>query len=194
MEHTPWIGERYERGLDERRLLLFGFSHYGANDAGNDDADFTNHVIRSWALDGQIPFFNTLAGYFNRSDAADFLHQVAFANLLPRSVGDKDEMFSEGDEDMQSEVDARVRRLVREIDPDTVIVFTTKGWRLCPPFDDRDKGDWLSVPGHDAVEYGGYRRTRTGCAMAYGLRHPMMASWNMMHAKVAAIMSAPTED
>lgn len=136
------------------------------------------------------PFFNALAGYFGDFDAATFFSRVAFANTLPRSVGEEDEKFSFGEPTVRAEAGERVRRLVRSIDPDKVIVFTAKGWQLFPHYDDRDSGGWLPVPGYGDVEFGGYVRERPGYAMAFGLRHPMMAPWKMMRDKVSAIMAA----
>ena len=191
MEHAPWIGERYGKGIDGQRLLLFGFSHYGTLDEGEDGPDLTNHVMRTWGLGGEIPFFNTLASYFGADDPAAFFPRVAFANTLPRSVGDEEEKFADGDVAALAEVGDRVRRLIVELDPDTIVVFTAKGWRQFPQYDDRVDGGWLDVPGYKPIEFGGYRRRSPGPAMAYGLRHPMMAPWRIMRASVEAIMAVP---
>lgn len=188
MEHCPWIGDRFADGIEGQKFLLFGFSHYGAYDDGHDDSDFTNYVIKRWALTGEIPFFNTLAGYFGFTDAAAFYPLVAFANTLPYSVGDEDNMFTDGDAASLRLVEARVKRLVLEVDPDKVIVFSAKGWRLFPAYDDRSEDGILEVGGRKPINFGGYSRKAGGYSLAYGLRHPMMAPWQMMHDSVRAIL------
>ena len=193
MEHAPWIGERYAEGIDGQRLLLFGFSHYGTLDDGRDGPDFTNHVVRTWGLTGGIPFFKTLAGYFGTMPVEEFFQRIAFANTLPTSVGDEDDKYTAGDEAARAQVGDRVRRLIVEVDPDKVIVFTTKGWGLFPPFDDRAVDGQLAVAGRTPIPFGGYRRRRDGHALAYGLRHALFAPWEMMHHSVQAIMAARPE-
>lgn len=189
MEHAPWIGDQYQTGVEGQKLLLFGFSHYGWYDDGSDDEQFTEYVMRRWVLQGDIPFFNAISSYFGFDRSRDFYAKVAFANTLPFSVGDEDKKFSDGEEAAITMVPDRVRRIISQIDPDKVIVFTAKGWRVFPAFDDRSSDGQLEVIGRKPIGYGGYSRRGQGYALAYGLRHPMMAPWQMMRDSVMAVMA-----
>ncbi len=188
-EHELWKGDLFKDGIESQRLMLFGFSHYGSYENGSDDANFTNYAIKRWALKGELPFFNRIAGYFGFTDVSAFLHRVAFANALPRSVGDEEDKFSAGDERSQAAVPDRVRRLLHEVNADKAIIFSKKAWTLFPLYDDRQDDGVLEVEGYSPINFGGYRRSEGGFTQAYGLRHTIAARWDMMHASVQAILT-----
>ena len=197
MQHEPYVGAQYESGLNGQKLLLIGFSHYGAYDNGtygaiiDDHESFTKAVFDRWVWDRKLKFFNNIASYFGYDDNRNFYRQVAFANTLPSTVGDSGNKYSNGTIAQRKFVPDRVKWLIKKTDPDKIIVFTKKGWSLWPWYDDMKEGEdgVLPVPGHNHINYGGYERPSNGFARAYGLRHPQGASFDMMQATVKAVMA-----
>ena len=46
---TPYIGEKYQQGYQDKKLLVLGESHYSADEDGNaslDDPTFTNYIVQ----------------------------------------------------------------------------------------------------------------------------------------------------
>lgn len=190
IEHEPWIGRNYADGIEGQRLLIAGFSHYGSYSDGHAGAEFTNYVMRTWALKGQIPFFNHIASYFGFASGCAFWDRVAFANTLGTSVGE--DIYSFGTEEQRDAVQHRVLRLLAQmpLPPQKAIVFSKKAWPLWPPFTATQSAILRTQIGYE-VEYGGYRTGKGQETLAFGLRHPQFASFDRMQGSVRSIIAVP---
>lgn len=190
IQHQPWVGPDFERGIDGQTYLLFGYSHYGTLNAKvADDESFTVEVMKRWGRTGETPFFNAIASYFGFEDPAAFYDRVAFANVLPFSVGGEEDKFAYGEQAALDAVPQRVREIMRDVDADRAIVFSAKGWAQFPKYDAGGEDNVLTVDGQPDRTFGPYERRSSGYCTAYGLRHTMIASWDMMHQTVRTIMA-----
>ena len=64
IEHDPWIGSEYKRGIERQRLAVVGFSHYCEEDE-EETRDFTVETVQG-VIDGRwnISFFNQIKKLF----------------------------------------------------------------------------------------------------------------------------------
>lgn len=186
VEHLPWIGDRYASQPAGGKLLIAGFSHHGRfSDTAEDNEDFTNQVMYRWALNGGLRFFNAIAEYFGEQRIA-FWSRVAFINTLASTVGD--ERYSDGSPEQRAAAKPRLLRLIDELRPDRIFVFTAKGRKdLWPDYTGHLKNGTLPVDGVGEVECGTYAHP-DGEAIAFGLRHPQYAVTADMRASVAAAL------
>ncbi len=90
---NPWIGSRYSTdGLDGKRLLILGESHYGGD--GCHYPEFTTEVIQDMALEqGRLAFFSRVArlvvggrGGFSEAEREDFWQRIAFYNFIQTAL------------------------------------------------------------------------------------------------------------
>ena len=140
-EHLPWIGSTYRANAVEDRILIVGFSHWGDYEpeegdgfSRSDDPSFTINVFRRWVMRDEIRFFNSIADYFEAKNRNLFWDDVAFANTLPTSVGPEDNRYSKGTSEQRAVVEQRCLRLVEEVRPGRVFVFSKKAWSHWPNF------------------------------------------------------------
>lgn len=185
VEHRPWIGERYGEQPKGARLLIAGFSHNGHNEGGTDDDGFTERVVADLGVGGGQAFFNSIAGYFGEEPAI-FWQRVAFFNTLPSTVGDH--RYAAGTQAQRDAVEPRVKRIIGEVRPDRIFVFTRKGWRMWPGYTGQLTDGTLRVPGVDEIDCGTYAHA-DGEAVAFGLRHPQFARAADMTAIVSAALA-----
>jgi len=86
IEHRPWIGRNYDTGIDRKRILVVGYSHWGSVD----HEGLTEEVVSHWARGNEnAPFAPRIRQYFDYEDPATFWQSVAFANSLPNCVGER---------------------------------------------------------------------------------------------------------
>ncbi len=87
----PWKGQNYEHGVNGKRLLLLGESHYGA---GANTPDMTNLYIKGYlASPRNIRFFDGIerlvtGGPLQFSQREQFWQSVAFCNFLQEALPD----------------------------------------------------------------------------------------------------------
>ena len=193
MEHKPWIGPNYDAGFNGSKLLVMGFSHWGRySDTEIDNPEFTRSVMTRWAIPGEIRFFNTVARYFRADQPSDFWNNVAFANTLPTTVGDEDERYSAGTSEQRAIAPDRTMRLVAELKPDHIFVFSKKGWVLWPDFTGTLRNGTLRVQGVGEYDAGTYAHG-DGEAIAFGFPHPQFTPVDPAIRAVAAAMAATVD-
>lgn len=128
IEHTPWRGAQYERGIEGTRYAILGYSHW--HELHEADADNTTDYVLSRVISGEwhIAFFTQIKNYFEFESHSEFWNRVLFFNFLPSFVGNSDERFNWGIPAEVHRAQTRFLRIVRQARPDKVLVFTKKGW------------------------------------------------------------------
>ncbi len=180
--------------IEGKKVLVVGFSHWGRySDSEQDSPDFTNSVMCQWVLDGQILFFNAIASYFKHDSVKEFWNSVTFANTLPTTVGDEDERYSAGTPAQRAAVPDRALRLIADLEPDRVFVFTKKGWNLWPDYTGTLRDGTLRVEGAGEYDAGMYRH-HGGEAIAFGFPHPQFTPIEPKQKAVTAAMNATISD
>ncbi len=185
IEHLPWRGCQYGQ-LDGQKIAVVGYSHW--LDAGDrDHPDVTRDVIecvmedREWA---NIAFFRQIRDYFGYSTHRDFWPCVAFFNFLPDCVGDEAERYRHGTEQQIERGRERFPRLLNELKPAKVFVFTRRYWALRPHnLDDLDEGDLPEYARNFK------KATCVGCPVFF-LRHPQGARKAPMIETVSLLLRA----
>ena len=196
VQHTPWVGSRYEEGIESQRICILGYSHW-LEEGEKDSDDFTNYVLKR-VLDGtwkNIEFFNRIKGYFEFTDHKAFWERVIFLNYMPECIGGPNERYYSGTEEQIKRAKARFQELIRKERPHKVFVFSKRAWSTFPMTREED------ATGKDALvldpqefpqfSWGTYDAGGGHVVMAFGLRHPQYALGQPMHLAVRHILNKP---
>lgn len=130
----PWKGKNYRSGKGKYgRLLLCGESHYESGD----DADATINEIKRFLSPGETGKFWTKIGkIFDPDNPKSIWPEVAFANLVQRSMEDPTDRPSDKD---FATVGPAFKRLLHDLKPARVIIFSKSVWEHLPPEDKKMK-------------------------------------------------------
>ncbi|MBB3842763.1 uracil-DNA glycosylase [Xanthomonas arboricola] len=139
---TPYWGDLYWEGIQGKRVLLLGESHYrreGLSDSLEVTRPFTQHHFREMALpvrngrDGS--FFRALdlvlTGQqgFQLQEAAEAWRRVAFMNLSQAFAGSQAN-HRPGNQALRDGGDVLVRDILPVLRPDVVLVLGHTAWRF----------------------------------------------------------------
>lgn len=190
-EHAPWKGSKYEEGIAGKRVVIVGYSHWSDE---TDRDDFTQAQVETWAAGEEPqPFGTRLRQFFGDAAASTFWNSIAFFNALPSLVGGADERYADGTPDQVAAIGPRALRLVAELEPDRVFVFSKKAWRHWPDYTGALKEHTLLVDEVGAFDAGSYRHAR-GEAIAFGFNHPQYSPVAPTREVVTAALKASPED
>ena len=186
IDHRPWIGPDFRSAPREQQIAIVGYSHYSDE---SDDEGATEKCI-SCVINGErMPFFTKIAGYFG-CDAPAFWSRVAFFNFIPCFVGGSNELYKRGSSEQTEAGKRRVLRLLAEIKPQKVFVFSKKAWWDFPEsieskagLEPHEPSGWVTYPAGDGR-----------IALAVGLQHPQWAKSDIQTAAVRSILTAPFSD
>lgn len=174
----PWIGNHYENGIDNRKILILGESHYCCNPGECDGCvDQTNEIILKQIDEHRAdyesnPFYTKLAKLFLRKGKGEnislnekklFWNSVAFYNYIQMSVGEEpriapsEEMFEKSWEIFQ--------KLIEAITPDFILIVSQRLWNGLPGAAFKD---WPAGSVKDSFYYIG-KATRPLCVIT---NHP----------------------
>lgn len=138
--HAAWTGEEYAHGIEDRRVLIVGNSHWLSENEEDTEREtlkvIENVVSGHWS---DIAFFNHIRDYFGFARHADFWPRVAFMNYAPWSIGVGSQKYAHLNGDMVPAAKERLAREVARLTPDLVYVFSKKiRWAL-PDMSYRDE-------------------------------------------------------
>lgn len=190
IEHTPWVGSRYEQGIGGKTVAISGYSHWGDEpDTSDATVKCVEHVIDgTWS----ISFFDKIMSYFGFSDRSLFWNSVIFFNFVPSLIGSGGNRYAWATEEQKAIGQRRVLRIVEQYKPERLLVFTRKGWCSYPLTieDKRDGGSiHLAEDQPHAFTYGHYPHLEGATTtIAYGLRHPQYARNDLMRSAVQLAM------
>jgi hypothetical protein len=126
----PWVGEKYAtKGFKGGvRLLVLGESHYGI--PGDDDASFTQQVVKDHGKENRHAFFTKTAKlvlgmgtgeYLHDEDRRQFWDSVAFYNYVQEYAGERP------DGNVTSEMWEKAKEpfleVVEQLEPDALLVL-----------------------------------------------------------------------
>jgi hypothetical protein len=82
IQHIPWCGSNYGKGIEGRRVCIVGYSHY--KDNGELDTDgFTVGVLEDVIRGARrIAFFTQIKNYFAFKEHGEFWNRVLFFNYV----------------------------------------------------------------------------------------------------------------
>ncbi len=190
-EHAPWIGASYEAGIGGKRVLVVGYSHWSEE---ADRTDFTQDQVQQWAAGEEpMPFGPRLRTFFGDADAFTFWNSIAFFNALPSLVGGADERYADGTPEQIAAIGPLVLRLIAELEPDRIFVFSKKAWKRWPAYTGTLTEHTLLVDEVGAFDAGSYRHGR-GEAIAFGFNHPQYSPVAPTRRAVTAALQASPED
>lgn len=198
--HLPWIGDRYTEGLHRKRVALIGYSHWLGDD-WEDGADLTRKVVAAYLAGSNAHFFSRITAAFEEADLAanreDVWRRVAFFNFIPSIVGGPEQRYARG---TAQQVSAGRQRFLSFLDkhaPETVVVFTTKGWRDFPDTEESARGEplsWLDASRWpDRYDWGTYVNAKGETTRAYALKHPERANRDELAAALSLIFGQSAE-
>lgn len=125
--HAIWKGEEYADGLEGRRVMIVGNSHWLSENEPDTEGE-TLKVIGN-VISGQwrdIDFFNHIRDYFGFRQHAEFWKRVAFMNYAPWAIGLGHQRYAQLGGDMVPAAKERLRREVDLLKPDLVFVLSKK--------------------------------------------------------------------
>jgi len=191
IEHRPWIGPDYRRGIDGQRVMIVGYSHYLREDTDQDGAteDIINRITikrETWGA-----FFTAIPKYFDFDDRVEFWNRVMFFNFIPECVGSKEKKFANGTSGQVERARERFVRLIRDAKPkpDRVLVLTTKGWRHCQQALREAGAEQCAATCNEAESPLHYRYNVNGhTTRILGLRHPQGAKNAQMAESVRSFL------
>lgn len=194
VEHKPWLGDHYSCGIEGQRIGVILYSHYWNPEHDHEDvtccsilslmrADPDEHGSRRWMAP-----FTRIRNYFGFEEHAKFWPRILFFNYLPDSIGAAESRYGNGSSEQINRARCRFLSILKDHEPDKVLVFTTKGWRDRPC-----KGEDLGRNGR-SQQLGPRSFQRTTYEIpgkivhAFGLRHPQGANGELMREAVKCIL------
>jgi hypothetical protein len=174
----PWIGSQYEIGIDNKKILILGESHYCCNPGECDGcSDQTNEIILKQINETRSdfesnPFYTKLAKLFLKKVPGEYIslnekklfwNSVAFYNYIQESVGEtariapSKEMFEISWGPFQN--------LIEAITPDLVLILGQRLWDGMPG---EAIKDWPAGPVKDSYYYLG----KTNAPICVIANHP----------------------
>jgi hypothetical protein len=127
----PWIGPRYEEGVDGVRILILGEAHY-VGDAVDNHPELTTQIIEDCHTGNRkLPYFTKLTRLLQRGlDIEDIWPRVAFYNFIQEPVlgGAR----TRPTQDQWCEGRAPYQRRLTELEPDLVIATGKDLWERLP--------------------------------------------------------------
>lgn len=173
MQHEPWVGSGYKRGIEGARVLVAAYSHWSDEP---DTAEFTKREVLKWAGgDEPEPFGPRLRAFFSINRPDEFWNRIAFFNTLPRLVGGPKERFEQGDQNQRREASRRVLDIIDAVQPDRIFVFSRKAWHIWPDYTGSLKNGTLRIADVGEFDAGTYKHPR-GEAVAFGFTHPQFTA------------------
>lgn len=193
VKFLPWIGKEYQNGINGKRVLILGESHYCAKDS---DAvpTLTQEIIID-LFDANSPhegykntytkFAKAVAGKdLSFSDKEKVWNSVAFYNYVQVPISEA-RVSPTAEEFKVSEV--ALFEVLEQLKPDYVIVW---GYRLYDNLPDkRYKGANLRVPNQEAHEVWNYTLSNNQTVPMLRMIHPSAAySWDYWHETIKAFI------
>lgn len=183
--HAIWKGEEYADGLEGRRVMIVGNSHWlseNEQDTDHETVKVVGKVVSGeW---GDIRFFCHIRDYFGFRQHSDFWKRVAFMNYAPWSIGRGHQRYAQLGGEMVPAAKERLRREVERANPDLVFVFSKKiRWAL-PEMSYR--AETLPLPDSHVASLPGVPSTRVIL-----LRHTQGAPKAKMIETVVSAMALP---
>lgn len=110
---------------------------------------------------------------------------MLFFNFIPECIGTSDHKYATATKAQTLRAKERFERILRKEKPTKVFVFTTKGWRECPPTVQEKEGKHRPplARGFKDVTWGKYVYGGH-TVLAFGLRHPQFAKKAHMKAAI----------
>ncbi len=192
--HLPWIGEHYAEGLNGKRTALIGYSHW-LGEEWEDGPDLTRKVVAEHLSGRNFSFFARITNAFEdaglSSGRDDLWQRVAFFNFIPSIVGGPELRYAVGTKQQAAAGRQRFLAFLDKHAPDTVIVFTTKGWRAFPDTLETAKGEalpWLDpMRWPNRYDWGTYENASGHQTKAFALMHPERANRKELAEALATI-------
>jgi hypothetical protein len=126
IEHDPFKGQRYEQGIQGKKVAVVGYSHWRDGEQP-DQTDFSLLVMDNILKGVWSPqFFGSIRNYFGFSNQEKFWSSVLFFNYVPALIGTGDQRFCTATDDDANRANARFERILDEYKPDLTFVFTKK--------------------------------------------------------------------
>lgn len=183
IEHAPWIGNDYKDGIAGQKVAIVGYSHHHIS---NDYDAMTEDVVRKVRerLEGyeKIRFFADIASYFGFRGKSDFWDKVVFFNFVPDMIGNSSKRFDKASEDQHRRGAQRSLRIMADLKPDKVFIFSKKACDQFPPSEDNVDGRPNPKLG---VQFERFGIGRYGNSTAIFLRHPQGANGSVLREAVA---------
>jgi hypothetical protein len=181
-EHDPWVGEKFESGINGQRVMIVGWSHWGDE---SEDVGTIGVIERVISGEWRINFFTQIRGYFGFQNDDCFWQRVMFINYLPNIVGGEEQRYGHGTMEQREIGQKRFLRLIREKRPHKVLVFTSRRWAF-PKFDvSENLGPMFPQFSKCKYKIGAHE------ADIFFLRHPQGASKEIMTKAVRYILELP---
>lgn len=91
--HSAWK-PRKPGGIDGKRVLIVGYSHYCSGETELSDENLTQNVVNK-VIDGREThaFWTFIMRYFGHEQRSDFWPRVGFINYVPGPIGLEDNKF-----------------------------------------------------------------------------------------------------
>ncbi|TBZ41640.1 hypothetical protein E0H47_10140 [Rhizobium leguminosarum bv. viciae] len=182
--HRPWRGDLYRKGVEGRRVMIVGNSHWLSKDEPDDDKVTEDVLGKVISGEYDIAFFNHIRDYFGFAEHADFWRRVVFLNYAPWAIGEGDDRYAHLGGAMIPPAKTRLVKVVAEHAPDVVFVFSKKIQWALPEMNFQDVD--LPLPG----ARGGVLSS-VASARIFLLRHTQGAPKRKMIETVAAILRLP---
>jgi hypothetical protein len=157
IEHHPYIGPDYEKGIDGLKVAIVGYSHY--SEPQNDSPGFTKWCIEQTLAGHWSPrFFTSVRNSFGFADHSEFWPKVAFFNYVPVMIGTAASKFARAERQHEDRANTRLLEIIGKHRPDLVFVFTRKttmgalglGFQPLPASYERFVGARCEVGGHES--------------------------------------------
>lgn len=183
IEHTPWTRELMD-GTIPSEIAVVGYSHY-RKESDIDHDRFTLTVMEN-VLSGEQSgdaFFSAVPNYFGHADRTAFWRSVHFFNFVPEAFLDT-QKFATATSKQNEFARSRFLRLLENLMPDKVFIFSRKAWRECPiTVEEETGGACTSLICNPRDNWGTYTIKGKSIRVC-GFRHPLFARTEQMRAAV----------
>lgn len=130
----PWVGENYEKGINGKKVMILGESHYG--ESGKDNLGFTNWVVNHYLdyLKGKIKSSGWMGNWSKYTNVwksvvggkkSDFWHSIMFYNYVQEFIVDS--RISPSNAQFETSETAFFQ-VLNKYQPDLVFVWGERLW------------------------------------------------------------------
>lgn len=191
----PWVGKEYQKGIQGKRVLILGESHYCADPAEaiptlTQDIIkdlFDKHSVHEPYKNTYTKFAKALAGTdLDFEDKERIWNMVAFYNYVQTPISGA--RVSPTPQEFQNSDDAFFETL-EQLQPEYVIVWGKRMYDNLP--NQGVKGTYLKAKGEDSLETWTYTLNNGNTVKLLGITHPSAGfSWDWWHKMIMTFITS----
>lgn len=143
VKFLPWVGKNYEKGINGKKILVLGESHYGSEERTDITNDVVSRFLKYHKGEGEFEFWmNTNTkfaktfnnGEMSKEEIVEFWESIVFYNYVQTLMSEPRQ--SPTSEQFENSKEA-FYEVIEQYQPDLIVVWGLRLWGAMP-----DQGRW----------------------------------------------------